>query len=72
MDEPFDADVYVPACPRPLRFGEIRDAMGISPKVLSDTPLGLTPRDRLGAVRHSADTHVHDIVAARKRHDQQA
>lgn len=80
----------------PRRFGEIRDAMGISPKVLSQTlrtlerdglvtrrayaeipprveyaltPLGLTLCDPLAAIRDWAETHIHEIIAARERHD---
>jgi DNA-binding HxlR family transcriptional regulator len=80
----------------PRRFGEIRDAMGISPKVLSQTlralerdglvtrsaypeipprveyaltPLGLTLREPLGVIRDWAETHIHEIIAARARHD---
>ena len=80
----------------PRRFGEIRNAMGISPKVLTQTlrtlerdglversaypeipprveysltPLGLTLREPLAAIRDWAETHIHEIVAARERRD---
>jgi DNA-binding HxlR family transcriptional regulator len=80
----------------PRRFSEIRDAMGISPKVLTQTlrtlerdglvarrayaeipprveysltPLGLTPCEPLTAIRGWAETHIHEIIAARKRYD---
>ena len=76
----------------PRRFGEIRDAMGIAPKVLTQTlralerdglvtrtaypeipprveyeltPLGLTLREPLAAIRDWAETHIHEIIAAR-------
>jgi DNA-binding HxlR family transcriptional regulator len=78
----------------PRRFGEIRDAMGIAPKVLSQTlralehdglvtrtaypempprveyqltPLGLTLREPLAAIRDWAEAHVGEILAARQR-----
>lgn len=80
----------------PRRFTEIRDAMGISPKVLTQTlralerdglivrsayaeipprveyeltPLGLTLREPLGAIRDWAEAHIHEIIAARERRD---
>jgi DNA-binding HxlR family transcriptional regulator len=80
----------------PRRFGEIRDAMGISPKVLTQTlrtlqrdglvercayaeipprveysltPLGTTLRAPLAAIRDWAETHIHEIIAARERHE---
>ncbi len=78
----------------PRRFGEIRDAMGIAPKVLSETlrvlerdglvtrtaypempprveyeltPLGLTLREPLAAIRDWAEAHVEEILAAREK-----
>jgi DNA-binding HxlR family transcriptional regulator len=80
----------------PRRFGEIRDAMGITPKVLTQTlrtlerdglltrtaypeipprveyaltPLGLTLREPLAAIRDWAEMHIHEIIAARERTD---
>ena len=80
----------------PRRFTEIRDAMGISPKVLTQTlralerdglvvrsayaeipprveyeltPLGLTLREPLAAIRDWAEAHIHEIIAARERRD---
>ncbi len=80
----------------PQRFGVIRDAMGISPKVLTQTlrtlerdglvertmypeipprveyeltRLGLTLGEPLAAIRDWAETHVHEIMRARERHD---
>jgi DNA-binding HxlR family transcriptional regulator len=77
----------------PRRFAEIRDAIGITPKVLAQTlraleadglvvrraypeipprvkyeltPLGLTLREPLGAIRGSAEMHIHEIIAARE------
>jgi DNA-binding HxlR family transcriptional regulator len=76
----------------PRRFGEIRDAIGIAPKVLTQTlralerdglvtrtayseipprveyeltPLGLTLREPLAAIRNWAEAHIHEIIAAR-------
>lgn len=76
----------------PRRFGEIRDAMGITGKVLTQTlralerdglitrtaypeipprveyaltPLGMTLREPLEAIREWAETHVHGILRAR-------
>jgi DNA-binding HxlR family transcriptional regulator len=76
----------------PRRFTEIRDAMGVTGKVLTQTlralerdglvtrtaypvipprveyaltPLGMTLRDPLAAIREWAETHVHEIVRAR-------
>ena len=76
----------------PRRFGEIRDSMGITGKVLTQTlralerdglitrtaypvipprveyaltPLGMTVREPLAAIREWAETHVHEIVRAR-------
>jgi DNA-binding HxlR family transcriptional regulator len=81
---------------RPHRFGEIRDSMRISPKVLTQTlrtlqrdglvarsahpeipprveysltPLGLTLCEPLAAIRDWAETHIHEIIAARERYD---
>jgi DNA-binding HxlR family transcriptional regulator len=75
---------------------EIRDAVAITPKVLTQTlralerdglvvrrayaeipprveyeltPLGLTLREPLGAIRAWAETHIHGIIAARERRD---
>lgn len=83
----------------PRRFGEIRDAMGIAPKVLTQTlralerdglvtrtaypeipprveyeltPLGLTLREPLAAIRDWAETHIHEIIAARDQADRAA
>lgn len=83
----------------PHRFGEIRDAMGISPKVLTQTlrtlerdglvartayaeipprveysltQLGLTLCDPLAAIRDWAETHIHEVIAARERYDSDA
>ena len=80
----------------PRRFGEIRDAIGISPKVLTQTlrtlerdglvsrsafpeipprveysltQLGLTLCEPLAAIREWAETHIHQIIAARQRYD---
>jgi DNA-binding HxlR family transcriptional regulator len=80
----------------PRRFNEIRDAMGISPKILTQTlralerdglltrsaypempprveyeltPLGLTLRRPLAAIRDWAEAHVHEILAAREEAD---
>jgi DNA-binding HxlR family transcriptional regulator len=80
----------------PHRFTEIRDAMGISPKVLTQTlralerdglvtrrayveipprveyeltPLGLTLREPLAAIRDWAEAHIHEIIDARERRD---
>ena len=80
----------------PRRFTEIRDAIGITPKVLTQTlralegdglvirraypeipprveyeltPLGLTLREPLGAIRAWAETHIHEIIAARERRE---
>jgi DNA-binding HxlR family transcriptional regulator len=80
----------------PRRFGEIRDSMGIAPKVLSQTlralerdglvirtaypempprveyeltPLGLTLRQPLAAIRDWAEAHVQEILAAREEAD---
>jgi DNA-binding HxlR family transcriptional regulator len=80
----------------PRRFTEIRDAMGITSKVLTQTlralerdglltrsayseipprveyeltPLGLTLREPLAAIRDWAEGHIHEIIAARKRRD---
>ena len=81
---------------RPHRFGEIRNVIGISPKVLTQTlrtlerdgllarsaypeipprveysltQLGLTLCEPLAAIRDWAETHVHEIIAARQRYD---
>jgi DNA-binding HxlR family transcriptional regulator len=78
----------------PCRFGQIRDAMGIAPKVLSETlralerdglvtrtaypempprveyeltPLGLTLREPLAAIRDWAEEHVEEVLTARER-----
>lgn len=80
----------------PRRFTEIRDAVGISPKVLTQTlralerdglvvrrayaempprveyeltPLGLTLREPLAAIRDWAEAHIHEIIAARERRE---
>jgi DNA-binding HxlR family transcriptional regulator len=80
----------------PRRFGELRDAMGITAKVLTETlrtlerdgiltrttysempprveyqltPLGLTLREPLAAIRDWAEAHVEEILAARDRAD---
>lgn len=80
----------------PRRFGEIRDGMGISPKVLTQTlrtlerdglvsrsayaeipprveysltPLGLTLREPLAAIRDWAESHLDEIGSARRRYD---
>lgn len=80
----------------PRRFGEIRDTIGISPKVLTQTlrtlerdglvarsaypeipprveysltQLGLTLCGPLAAIRAWAETHIHEIIAARRRYD---
>ena len=80
----------------PRRFGEIRDTIGISPKVLTQTlrtlerdglvartaypeipprveyalaPLGLTLCEPLAAIRNWAETHIHEIIDARRRYD---
>ena len=80
----------------PRRFNEIRDAMGITPKVLTQTlrtlerdgllartaypeipprvqyeltPLGLTLREPLAAIRDWAEEHIHEIITARERFD---
>ena len=78
----------------PRRFTEMRDAVGISPKVLTRTlralerdgllvrhayaeipprveyeltPLGLTLRGPMAAIRGWAEAHIHEIIAARER-----
>jgi DNA-binding HxlR family transcriptional regulator len=78
----------------PRRFSEIRNAMGIAPKVLTQTlralerdglirrtaydespprveyeltPLGLTLREPLAAIRDWAEAHLPEILAARER-----
>ena len=75
------------------RFTEIRDAIGITPKVLTQTlraleadglvvrrayaeipprveyqltPLGLTLREPLAAIRDWAEAHIHEVMAARE------
>jgi DNA-binding HxlR family transcriptional regulator len=80
----------------PHRFSEIRDAMGITGKVLTETlrtlerdglvrrsaydespprveyeltPLGLTLREPLAAIRDWSEAHLADILAARERAD---
>jgi DNA-binding HxlR family transcriptional regulator len=80
----------------PRRFGEIRDAMGITPKVLTQTlrtlerdglverrahaeipprveysltPLGMTLAEPLAAIRDWAESHIHEIIAAREQND---
>lgn len=80
----------------PRRFTEIRDTVGISPKVLTQTlralerdglvvrrayaeipprveyeltPLGLTLREPLAAIRDWAEAHIHEIIAARERRE---
>jgi DNA-binding HxlR family transcriptional regulator len=80
----------------PRRFTEIRDAVGITPRVLTQTlralerdglvvrsayaeipprveyeltPLGLTLREPLAAIRDWAEAHIHEIIAARERRD---
>jgi DNA-binding HxlR family transcriptional regulator len=80
----------------PRRFSEIRDAMGITSKVLTQTlrtldrdglirrtaydespprveyeltPLGLTLREPLAAIRDWAEVHLPEILAARQRAD---
>ena len=80
----------------PRRFSEIRDAMGITSKVLTQTlrtlerdglirrtaydespprveyeltPLGLTLREPLAAIRNWAEAHLPEIMAARERVD---
>lgn len=80
----------------PRRFSEIRDAMGITSKVLTQTlrtlerdglirrtaydespprveyeltPLGLTLREPLAAIRDWAEIHLPEILAARKSAD---
>lgn len=82
----------------PRRFNEIRDAMAITPKVLTQTlrtlardglvqrtsfaempprveyaltPLGLTLRDPLAAIRDWAETNVHEVMRARQHYDEQ-
>jgi DNA-binding HxlR family transcriptional regulator len=78
----------------PRRFSEIRDAMGITSKVLTQTlrtlernglirrtaydespprveyeltPLGLTLREPLAAIRDWAEVHLPEILSARER-----
>ena len=80
----------------PRRFSEIRDAMGITGKVLTETlralerdgliwrsaydespprveyeltPLGLTLREPLAAIRDWSEAHLADILAAREAAD---
>jgi len=80
----------------PRRFNEIRDAMGITPTVLTETlralerdglvvrrayaeipprveyeltPLGLTLREPLAAIRNWAEAHLNEILAARGEHE---
>ena len=80
----------------PRRFSEIRDAMGITSKVLTQTlrtlerdglitriaydespprveyqltPLGLTLREPLAAIRDWAEAHLPEILAARESAD---
>lgn len=80
----------------PRRFTEIRDAIGITPKVLTQTlralegdglvvrraypeipprveyeltSLGLTVREPLAAIRDWAESHIHEIIAARERRE---
>lgn len=80
----------------PRRFTEIRDAMGITSKVLTQTlralerdglvtrtaypqipprveyqltPLGLTLREPLQAIRDWAEEHIHEIIRAWEGHD---
>jgi len=80
----------------PRRFSEIRNAMGIAPKVLTQTlralerdglirrtaydespprveyeltPLGLTLREPLAAIRDWAEIHLPEILAARESAD---
>lgn len=81
----------------PRRFTQIRDTMGITPKVLTQTlralerdglvtrttypeipprveyqltPLGLTLREPLQAIRDWAEEHIHEIIRAREAHDE--
>lgn len=83
----------------PRRFVEIRDAMGITSKVLTQTlraleydglinrtaydespprveyqltPLGLTLREPLAAIRDWAEAHLPEILAAREKADADA
>jgi DNA-binding HxlR family transcriptional regulator len=83
----------------PRRFGEIRDAMGITSKVLTQTlralerdglisrtaydespprveyeltPLGLTLREPLAAIRDWAEAHLAEILTAREGADADA
>ncbi len=83
----------------PRRFSEIRESMGITSKVLTETlralerdgivtrtaydespprveyeltPLGLTLRDPLAAIRDWAEEHLPQILAARERAEQHA